>query len=59
MNRYLITNKASGAVLGVYQGTDAADALDCYARDAGYRDYDDACLVGSGASVAATLVDDD
>jgi hypothetical protein len=59
MSRYLITNKTSGAVFGVYQGTDVDDALDCYARDAGYRDYSDACLVGTGASVVATLVDDD
>ena len=55
----MITNKASGAVFGVYQGIDVDDALDCYARDAGYCDYDDACRVGNGASIVASLVDDD
>ena len=41
MTSYSIANKTSGAILGVYQGDDAAAALDAMADDAGYEDYRD------------------
>ena len=45
MTDYEISNKHSGMFLGVYEAEDEADALDVLARDAGYRDYEDACTV--------------
>lgn len=44
---YRITNTVSGLVLGFYEGTDEADALDTMARDAGYADHDAACDVAT------------
>ncbi|AFH21688.1 hypothetical protein OSG_eHP7_00035 [environmental Halophage eHP-7] len=32
---------ANGTDMGTYQGADEEDALDAYARDAGYTDYDE------------------
>lgn len=43
--QYRIT--ANGADMGVYEGTTADEALNAYARDAGYRDYADALTVTS------------
>ena len=43
---YTISNRVSGVVLGVYQGTSKDDALDTLARDAGYADFFDACESG-------------
>ena len=45
MSFYRICNNASGMVLGVYEGATKADALDEYARDAGYDDFRTACDV--------------
>mgnify|MGYP003441901739 FL=1 len=46
MTTYEISNKASGHVLGEYQGVTERDALDALARDAGYDNYDDAYRQG-------------
>lgn len=43
MNSYRITNTISGLVLGVYEAEDEMAALDAMARDAGFRDYAEAC----------------
>ena len=43
---YTISNRTSGVVLGVYQGTSKDDAIDSLARDAGYADFFDACESG-------------
>lgn len=32
---------ANGTDMGTYQGETAEDALDAYAKDAGYEDYED------------------
>lgn len=40
---YEIESKASGLVLGRYDGETEQDALDAMARDAGYADHEDAC----------------
>lgn len=53
VKRYRIKNTRSGAIFGVYQGSDKREALDAYARDAGYRDYLHACDVADGAYVVA------
>ena len=39
MPRYLITNTETGAQLGEYRGANPDEALDAFARDAGYDDY--------------------
>jgi len=41
MPRYAITNTETGAELGEYRGVHPDDALDAFARDAGYDDYAD------------------
>lgn len=38
-----VYNPNSGHTLGFYRATDAGDALDVMARDAGYSDYVDMC----------------
>ena len=46
MARWRITNIAAGVILGTYEGTTEAEALDALARDAGYTDYAEADAVG-------------
>lgn len=48
MSKYRITNKASGADLGVYEAPDPSTARDRMARDAGYEDYADMLRVIEG-----------
>lgn len=38
---YRISNTTTGHIFGEYEGEDMDDALDTYAKDAGYADYDD------------------
>jgi len=53
---YTIT--ANGTDMGVYWGADEEDALDAYARDAGYDDYD--ALAGEhGDDAHATIAGED
>lgn len=40
-----ISNRVSGLVLGVYQANSPEEALDVMARDAGCRDFADACEI--------------
>lgn len=48
---YMISTEAGWA--GAYEGADEAEALDAFARDAGYADYATACReVPSGRAVA-------
>ena len=46
--KYRIENPRTGAILGEYAAASKADALDELARDAGYRDYHDACVQTGG-----------
>lgn len=48
MATYSICNKVSGADLGFYEGDTEAEALDAYARDAGYSSFDAACAEVGG-----------
>jgi len=41
MTAFIITQPASGVVLGAFEGETAADAVDAMARDAGYDDAAD------------------
>lgn len=43
MSQYEISNRSSGQILGTYIGATHWEALDAMARDAGYRDYAQAC----------------
>lgn len=45
LTSYRIENTRSGVIIGVYQGRTPREALDAFARDAGYDDYDHACEV--------------
>lgn len=45
MKRWRIENTRSGVVLGTYRGETEGEALDELTRDAGYRDYREACEV--------------
>ncbi len=51
--RYQITQTASGADLGIYEGATEADALDALARDAGYDSY--AAIAAAGIGGGDTL----
>jgi hypothetical protein len=41
MNKYRISNTASGVEFGIYEGANESEALDAMARDAGYKDHTD------------------
>jgi hypothetical protein len=56
---YRITNKASGFVLGDYQGATGEDALDAMSRDAGYRDHKHALQIANGAGLRVEIVEAD
>lgn len=43
MKTYQIENTISGVIFGNYEGETSWHALDAFARDAGYADYQDAC----------------
>jgi|KBSSwiStaDraftv2_1062776.scaffolds.fasta_scaffold2204868_1 hypothetical protein len=45
MNRYRIINTVSGSDLGIFDAADEQGALDAMAREAGYKDYVDACTI--------------
>lgn len=45
MNTYMIENTKSGRVIGQYDASSQADALEVMARDAGYSDYAACCEV--------------
>lgn len=59
MNHYSIENRTSGHCFGIYSGDDERAALDAFARDAGYRDHDDACQAAPCANIVAVVVDED
>jgi len=43
MNRYHISSRITGVVFGEYEGEVVADAIEAYARDAGYRSICELC----------------
>lgn len=45
MRSFKITNPNSGMDLGTFQGADEQEALEAFARDAGYGSYAEACEV--------------
>lgn len=45
MRYYKIYNRTIGLDLGVFEAADEMAALDALAREAGYRDYAEACEV--------------
>lgn len=47
MTQYSISNRTSGADLGIYESASVEEALDTMARDAGYKNYADCCSVVS------------
>lgn len=55
MTKYSISNRDSGMDLGVYEAESADEALDAMARDAGYRDYRDACSITLSNATTAEL----
>lgn len=50
---------ANGIDMGIYEGADADEALDAYARDAGYPDYATLCDdIGADPSEARAIAID-
>lgn len=45
MTKFSISNTLSGAFMGFFEGKTEQEALDAYARDAGYADFAAACEV--------------
>ena len=43
MSKFQIENTLSGIVFGEYEGETSAEALDAFARDAGYENFAAAC----------------
>lgn len=43
MKKFTISNPATGLTFGTYEGTTKREALNAYARDAGYKSFVDAC----------------
>jgi hypothetical protein len=43
MSKFQIVNPGTGIDLGTYEGATKAEALDAYARDAGYESFASAC----------------
>ena len=56
--KFRIYNRTSGQELGTYDGDTETDALDAMARDAGYRDFADACDTVGGDGVVAEKLDE-
>jgi hypothetical protein len=56
MNTYRVHNPVTFHEFGLYEASDPDAALDVFARDAGYRDFADACEV-AGLGAVADLVD--
>jgi len=50
MKTYNITNKISGTDFGNFEVNNEAEALDAYAREAGYESFDLACAAIEGGS---------
>lgn len=48
---------ANGTDMGTYEAATEAEALEAYARDAGYETWEAACEVASGEGVKAVEVD--
>lgn len=58
MATYSICNQTSGADLGEFEGDTEQEALDAFARNAGYNDHADACAqVGGGEDLIVKLVE--
>ena len=57
MKKWSIENRVSGVELGVYEGETREAALDAMARDAGYRDYAEACEVSAGELTVTPATD--
>lgn len=55
MNAYRIT--ANGHDFGIYEAASAADALDSYARDAGYKSYADVAEQFGDEAIAEEITD--
>ena len=45
MTKFIIESQISGLVAGEYEGNTREEALDAFARDAGYESFADACKI--------------